>query len=1289
MRKITYPFSVFLIFFFLFSARNATAQGVYDPLYPFHPQTSLNFTSSNLPIVVINLDERMADKSEDRRVNADMVIISRTDGSRNSITDTVSANHSNDSIINYAGKIGIKYRGNSSYNSSDKKPFGLKTQNASGGKVDADILGMGADSDWALLAPYSDRSMIRDVLIFDLCRGYLEYVPTGKYCEVVLNGVYQGVYIMTARVRRGKNRINIPKPGNSGDNLTGGYILEIDRNDEPVFQSEHNYLDVYGNPISGSHYFQYTYPDIDDYNEGMTAQQNYIINRMKHFENVMASDSFADPVKGYRAQIDVMSVIDYILAQEISHNVDGYRLSTNIYKYRDSHDPRFKMSIWDFNITLGNSDYCDGWSTEGWAWDLNKFSEPQKVPFWFHHLLNDETFRKELRERWFYYRQTNLNSSNVTAKIDSLVQLLTEAEARNTQIWNRWGSVLWPNYYISNNWANEISFLKDWVNKRLQWMDRQLIPFSENLVANASFDSDHTRGPSNNNIFLSNWKTNNSNAGLSSTVKLNGRYSLSFRNRGEAWQPVTKIENGKYTFKAWVRTVGDPKGSVIIRKYNSSGEEKTQSVKQSESFYEIVIEDIEVDKNLCEIAFKADFTTGGTTRLYVDSVSLFRQKDENYAYHPENDVDLPESKLPIVVVAIPEKMTGNQADADMAIIDRSDDVANRLADLKKSENLTNPNIIPYIGNIGFSVVSDGETIQKIKILTKDPDGNLLNTSLLNLPTHNEWVLLPLFDDPSLLHSVTSDLLSQSIVGYSLSGAYCNLVINEIYQGIYQLAIPLTDQLPLNPPGETELEISASYGLTIGDDTGDGFRSDWKNQDLFYETVNDYSYYSIFYPQEISQNQQDYIETRIQQFENMMTQDITAQATGYRNYIDTISAANFILLQELFRNPDAYNSNITLFNTMEQSRFQFINMCPVIPGKCQTFESYATEGWAWNSNRLDSEKTVPFWIKRLVADEPFLTLLGNQWETLRNGVLSDENICAVIDKQQELLAADQPYHFRLDISGKYADDFYYQGNNWNDEVDYLKAFLLQRAAWMDSQLLPDLPENVIVNHSFEIDDHTGLTVEKKLSGWQYEGNGIYSEEASDGNHAFELGSNSSLYQTVTELTPGNYTFKAKIQSDGGELIFTIYHPENVIVINHPVNSSAAYQEITIEDISVLDGVCKIEIKNGQNTMLIDDVWFYCTSKVGIENDPVSQQKEVKVYPNPFNQHLVFEYLPKTNKQNIAIYSITGLCLYRFDVSSTENVPVVINKSLNANLPSGIYFYQIRDGNSVYSGKVVKN
>ena len=201
--------------------------------------------STNLPIVWIDVDGEYIDRYE--RITARMKIIHNGDGQLN-YADTVA--HPGQTI-DYEGYVAIRYRGSSSFSMSDKKPYSFrpldKPLEEGGTKKKVNILGMGKDNDWALLAPYADKSMMRDLLAFEVSRPWMEYTPQGRYCEMFLDGTYYGVYILTQTVSKGKHRINLPDPGVSGDSITGGYIMEVNRiDDEVTYTSKYHPLSSQG-----------------------------------------------------------------------------------------------------------------------------------------------------------------------------------------------------------------------------------------------------------------------------------------------------------------------------------------------------------------------------------------------------------------------------------------------------------------------------------------------------------------------------------------------------------------------------------------------------------------------------------------------------------------------------------------------------------------------------------------------------------------------------------------------------------------------------------------------------------------------------------------------------------------------------------------------------------------------------------------------------------------------------------------------------------------------------------
>src|SRR3712207_2602645 len=167
---------------------------------------NVTIDQTNLPIVFIDVDEQTIQR--DSRVLARMKIIYNGEGQL-TYGDTLAHPKQH---VDYEGYIGIKYRGNTSFTSSRKKPYGLKTlkgADVDGKKDKVSILGMGKDNDWVLLAPYQDKTLMRDVLTYELARPLMRFTPHARFCEVVLDGTYYGVFAIMERNTKGKTRLDL------------------------------------------------------------------------------------------------------------------------------------------------------------------------------------------------------------------------------------------------------------------------------------------------------------------------------------------------------------------------------------------------------------------------------------------------------------------------------------------------------------------------------------------------------------------------------------------------------------------------------------------------------------------------------------------------------------------------------------------------------------------------------------------------------------------------------------------------------------------------------------------------------------------------------------------------------------------------------------------------------------------------------------------------------------------------------------------------------------------------
>ena len=217
-------------------------------------------------------------------------------------------------------------------------------------------------------------------------------------------------------------------------------------------------------------YFVYDYPKKEEITE---AQKAYISNYVSDFENALASENFADPDLGYAKYIDVDSFIDFFILNELSNNVDGFRLSVFLNKDRNE---KLRMGpIWDFNLGFGNADYCGGGETDVWAHQFNERCEGDslQVPFWWGRFLEDPNFVIALQARWFQLRGGELSTATLESKIDTQIELLRESGAiiDNFEKWPVFGMYIWPNNFVGADYNEEEAYLRDWLSNRTLWLD--------------------------------------------------------------------------------------------------------------------------------------------------------------------------------------------------------------------------------------------------------------------------------------------------------------------------------------------------------------------------------------------------------------------------------------------------------------------------------------------------------------------------------------------------------------------------------------------------------------------------------------------------------------------------------------------------------------------------------------------------------------------------------------------------------------------------------------------------
>ncbi|MEI6062703.1 MAG: CotH kinase family protein, partial [Bacteroidota bacterium] len=194
------------------------------------------------------------------------------------------------------------------------------------------------------------------------------------------------------------------------------------------------------------------------------------------FETALKSGNFTDTLNGFRKYAVENTFIDYFLVNELSKNVDGYRLSTFINKERDSKGGKIRMGpVWDYDIAWHNADYCENYYVSGWAYQFPCPDDYWQVPFWWSRLLEDPRYKNNLACRWQNLRQTTLSNAWFDHYIDSISGQLMEAQARNFSQWPILGIYVWPNPSpLATTYLGEVSTLKTWMHDRLSWLDSNM-----------------------------------------------------------------------------------------------------------------------------------------------------------------------------------------------------------------------------------------------------------------------------------------------------------------------------------------------------------------------------------------------------------------------------------------------------------------------------------------------------------------------------------------------------------------------------------------------------------------------------------------------------------------------------------------------------------------------------------------------------------------------------------------------------------------------------------------------
>ena len=653
------------------------------------------------------------------------------------------------------------------------------------------------------------------------------------------------------------------------------------------------------------------------------------------------------------------------------------------------------------------------------------------------------------------------------------------------------------------------------------------------------------------------------------------------------------------------------------------------------------------------------------------------------------------SNLPIVVITTDiDPNTNKNRDivdeyrvyANMKIIKRPDVSINYLSDRNNSQYLN------YDGKIDIEIRgSSSQVLEKkpygFSTLLEDNTNN--NVSLLDMPKENDWILNSLAFEPSLIRDYLSYNLSRQMGNYATRTAYCEVIINNKYQGLYLLQEKIkadsnrVNILKITTSDNVFPNISGGY-ITKADKTTSGDPVAWSMSS--YAGSCDYIHH-FPKPEEITANQNDFIKTQFSNLSSTSRSNNISLNSGFPSVIDIPSFIDFMISNELASNADGYQFS-TFFHKDRNGKLR--------AGPIWDFNlTYGNDLFEWGYDRSKTDlwqfsngdnEGSKFWTD-LFNNPTYKCYLSKRWNELSrtgqpmNYTTLDEFINKTINQIKDAIVRENQKWGNIP--------------NHSLEIANLKSFLFKRISWMTSSLgsfsscntlsIPKLVINKINYHPLESNNfpesndiefieivNTGTT-SVNLTGYYFKELGLTyifpSNSTIPANKSIYLASNSTVFKAKYGITAfGQFT---RNLSNSSQKLVLVDGFGNVI------DSVEYFDKSPWPD---ADG-------NGNYLQLINTTldnslsssWVAANNET-LLNTSFIDNEDVSIYPNPTSHVVTIQSKYQISKINV------------FDVLGT----LILSANSNSNSFSidfssyskGIYFVTILDEFGLRTKKIVK-
>lgn len=396
---------------------------------------------TNLPTVVINTEGGADITSKETEINSRVYIIS--DNGTKLLEDE---------------STGVRGRGNASWG-FPKKPYRLKFS-----EKRSPLNAPAKAKKWTLISNYGDKTLMRNILAFEVSRRMgMAYTPFCHPVDLILNGEYKGCYQLCDQIEVAPNRVDITKmeaTDVSGDNLTGGYLIEIDAyayGESSMFTSNR------GTPVTIKS------PDDDKI---VSEQSKYIKDFFNTMEAAVFASNYTNENSGYRKYLDLDSFLRFFLVGEFAGNTDTY---WSVYMYKDRNNGKlYTGPVWDYDLAFDNDNRTypinNLWS---YIYNTNGSVASGSVRDMVTRVVtNDSAAHQRLIEIWDEACATHgIDKTSLLEYVANTKTLLDESQQLNFKRWKILNDYVHQNPQALGSYDAEVETVVNYIKGRLVKLD--------------------------------------------------------------------------------------------------------------------------------------------------------------------------------------------------------------------------------------------------------------------------------------------------------------------------------------------------------------------------------------------------------------------------------------------------------------------------------------------------------------------------------------------------------------------------------------------------------------------------------------------------------------------------------------------------------------------------------------------------------------------------------------------------------------------------------------------------